>query len=453
MQISLLLALVASVIGRTLPIPSSAGDGRLGNDHHVVNRHNARPRRVHHCNHPRRLINVPFHVNVHVDENARTISTETDVIPIISQPTLSSSSFSSPAETTLKPLRTKRTNLSSYLSYNKVNTKLIKPTKPSTPSTNTTKFHTNATATTTLIHPGFSPQRLPGITYAPYDLTGCRSPQNIAKDFSRIAKTGRYSVVRIYGVDCSQVLNTLRAASSASAFGPPLKLFLGIFHLSDLNGQITTLVKDVQTFAATSSPKRSVQEVWDTLIDTISVGNELVNNGQATPAQVLAAVRRVREALRREGYNGPVVTVDTFVAVLAHPQLCSSPDTDYCAVNIHPFFDAHTNAVQAGNFVKRQVLNIREATSEQGGKQKRVVVTETGWPTQGNANYKAVPGRQEQKAAVEGVMTVWNEAAQRQFGDDGDFEVFLFTAFDDEWKLADKGTFYAEQYWGMLGSD
>lgn len=181
-----------------------------------------------------------------------------------------------------------------------------------------------------------------------------------------------------------------------------------------------------------------------------------MNNGQATPAQVLAAVRTVRQALRREGYQGPVVTVDTFVAVLAHPQLCSSPDTDYCAVNVHPFFDPHTVAGQAGNFVRRQVLNIREATNpktqattEKEGKQKRVVVTETGWPKQGNANYKAVPGRAEQKRAVEGVMKVWKEGRERGFGDDGDFEVYMFTAFDDEWKVAEKGTFYAEQFWGI----
>ncbi|KAJ4400889.1 Cell surface mannoprotein mp65 [Neurospora sp. IMI 360204] len=251
-------------------------------------------------------------VVIYVDENAQTVSTETNIIPIISQATPSSSSTSSsassassssPAETTLKP-KTKRT---------KANKKLIKPTKPTKlintpPSTNNTTILTN-TNTTTHIHPGFYPQRLPGITYAPYDLTGCRSPSNIASDFSRIARTGLYSTVRIYGVDCSQVLHTLRAASSVS---PPLKLFLGIFHLSDLSSQIKTLVQDVQTFAATtttsSSPhkKTTVEEVWNNMIDTISVGNELVNNGQATPAQVLAAVRRVREALRREGYQGPV---------------------------------------------------------------------------------------------------------------------------------------------------
>ncbi|KAH7627929.1 glycoside hydrolase superfamily [Sordaria sp. MPI-SDFR-AT-0083] len=412
-------------------------------------------------------------VVVYVDENAQMPSTEKNIIPIILQATASSPNSSSSslirAQTTLKS-KTKRTNLSSYLSYNKkVNKKLIKPTKPTKPMNNTPPSTNNTSSlsntninTTTHIHPGFIPQRLPGVTYAPYDLTGCRSPTNIASDFRKIAKTGLYSAVRIYGVDCSQVLNTLRAVSSASASAPPgippLKLFLGIFHLSDLTGQITTLVKDVQTFAATSSsPKKmSVQQVWDTLIDTISVGNELVNNGQATPAQVLAAVRTARQALRREGYNGPVVTVDTFVAVLQHPQLCSSPDTDYCAVNVHPFFDPHTTAKQAADFVKRQVLNIREAATtstdikgETKQKQKRVVVTETGWPTQGNANYKAVPGRAEQKEVVRGVMEIWKEAKARGFGDDGDFEVYMFTAFDDPWKKAERGTFYAEQFWGI----
>lgn len=426
-------------------------------------------------------------VVIYVNGETQTLSTERDIIPIISHTTSAPSSFASSssattAETTFKP-KTKRTNISSYLSYNKFNKKLaktLKPTKPTSQSPNTqpTNKTVHANTTVTHLHPGFTPQRLPGVTYAPYDLSGCRSPANIASDFRKIAKTGLYSTVRIYGVDCSQVLHTLRAASAVSVTGQPqgtpLKLFLGIFNLSDLTGQITTLVKDVQTFASSNpgngkpGPKMSVQQVWDTMIDTISVGNELVNNGQATPAQVLSAVRTVRKALRKEGYNGPVVTVDTFVAVLQHPQLCASPDTDYCAVNVHPFFDPHTEAKGAGEFVRRQVLNIREATTTStststitdprtnGGQekqqkqvQKRVVVTETGWPTQGNANYKAVPGRAEQKMAVKGVMDIWREARQRGFGDDGDFEVFMFTAFDDPWKKAEKGTFYAEQFWGI----
>ncbi|KAK3388546.1 glycoside hydrolase superfamily [Sordaria brevicollis] len=394
-------------------------------------------------------------VVIYVDENSQTMSAETNVIPIVSQATsslASSSSSSSPAETTLHK-KSKRTNLSSYLSSINANKKLV--VKPNTPkpktSTNQSINNPNtsvaSTNTTTKIHPGFLPQRLPGVTYAPYDLSGCRSPSNIASDFRKISKTGLYSSVRIYGVDCSQVLHTLRAASSVS---PPLKLFLGIFNLSDLTSQITTLVRDIQTFASNpgnGKPKMTVEQVFDTMIDTISVGNELVNNGQATPAQVLSAVRRVREALRREGYTGPVVTVDTFVAVLKHPQLCASPDTDYCAVNLHPFFDPHTDATKAANFVKRQ--NGNGGIQQQKEKQKRLVITETGWPTQGNANNKAVPGRAEQKKVVEGVRKIWQEGKEREFGDDGDFEVYLFTAFDDPWKKAEKGTFYAEQFWGI----
>lgn len=423
-------------------------------------------------------------VAIYMDENSQTVNTETNIIPITSQPTPSSSSTSSStsssssasrAVTTLKP-KTKRTNRSSYLSFNKANQKLIKPpikhtnTPPSTNDDTPTFF---PDTTTTFTHPGFLPQRLPGITYAPYDLTGCRSPANITSDFATIAQTRLYSSVRIYGVDCSQVLHTLRAASSVSS--PPLKLFLGIYSLSDLSSQLTTLIKDVQTFALTENIP--VDEVWTNMIDTISVGNELVNNGQATPAQVLAAVRTVREVLRREGYFGPVVTVDTFVAVLNHPELCSSSDVDYCAVNVHPFFDAHTEAERAGEFVRRQVMNLREVIANpktqaqaqaqaqgtdpnqgtdinQGGgerRKKRVVVTETGWPKQGNANYRAIPGRWEQQRAVEGVMKAWREGSQRGFvGDDGgDFEMYLFTAFDDEWKKADQGTFYAEQFWGI----
>lgn len=422
-------------------------------------------------------------VAIHTHENAQTDSTESNIIPIISQATSSSTSSSSSSSgtviTTLKP-KTKRTNRSSYLSFTKDSQKLIKPIKhtkltnpPPSPNDDTPTILPDTTTTTTTVfpHPGFSPQRLPGITYSPYDLTGCRSFPNITSDFLTIARTRLYSSVRIYGVDCSQVLHTLRAASlvSVSVSSPPLKLFLGIFSLSDLSSQLTTLISDIQTFAITEN--LSVDDVWTNRIDTISVGNELVNNGQATPAQVLDAVRTVRQVLRREGYTGPVVTVDTFVAVLRHPELCTSSEVDYCAVNVHPFFDGFVEAEQAGGFVSAQVRNLREVIvaptvqgKSQGGttdtkmegegdmkgrRQKRVVVTETGWPKRGNANYRAVPGRSEQKTAVDGIMKAWREGSQRGFEDQGDFEVFLFTAFDDGWKKADKNTFYAEQFWGI----
>ncbi|KAK4203591.1 cell wall glucanase [Triangularia verruculosa] len=268
-----------------------------------------------------------------------------------------------------------------------------------------------------------------GVTYAPYNGDGtCRTASQVYADFQRMhnhPSGGKFDLVRIYGVDCDQVASVLPAAHSIS-----VKLFLGIFELDNLGGQVRTLVDAV----------RGSGLGWG-IVDTISVANELVNNGQASPSQVIGAVRAAREMLRSAGYAGPVVTVDTFVAVERHPELCD--ESDYCAINCHPFFDGYTPADKAGGFVGRKVRDVKEVLRDQG---KRIVVTEAGWPWQGGANNRAVPGREEQRRAVKSIREVWERDWRGIRGGGG---LFLFTAFDDPWKRAEEGTFYAEQFWGM----
>ncbi|KAK4445052.1 putative cell wall glucanase [Podospora aff. communis PSN243] len=262
-----------------------------------------------------------------------------------------------------------------------------------------------------------------GVTYSPYNADGsCRSADQINADFQRLAtqQSPPYSIVRIYGVDCDQVARVMPAADAIG-----VKLFLGVFNLDDLTSQINTLI------TAVSSSSRG----WSA-IDTVSVGNELVNNGQATAQQAINAMNAARTTLRSAGYTGPVVTVDTFLAVERNPSLCD--ESDYCAINVHPFFDADTPAEQAGDFVLRKVRDVRSILKD---RDQKVVVTESGWPWQGNANGKAVPGRDNQRVAVRSIVDVY--AAENPGG------LFLFTAFDDPWKKPEAWTFYTEQFWGM----
>lgn len=220
-------------------------------------------------------------------------------------------------------------------------------------------------------------------------------------------------------MDCGQVATVVSAAKSTG-----LKVFLGIFDLAGLEGQLAELINAVYAHGD-----------WS-VIETVSVGNELVNDGQATAQQVINAVVATRQSLRSAGFQGPVVTVDTFIAVLRNPWLCDY--SDFCAMNIHPFFDPNTPAAAAGNFVYNQVAAVRNVLKNPS---QRIVVTETGWPWQGCANGKAVPGKTNQRAAIQSIKTV--------FGTGHAGNLILFSAFNDMWKKAEPSTFYAEQYWGI----
>ncbi|KAK9794277.1 putative Cell wall glucanase [Seiridium cardinale] len=260
---------------------------------------------------------------------------------------------------------------------------------------------------------GGSSSNLHGVTYSPYKGTGgCKSASEVDADFAVFGSD--HGVIRLYGVDCDQVAS---AYAAAKKYGN--KLFLGIFDINSVRSAVSTMAA-------------GVNNDWS-IVDTVSVGNELVNNGVKSPAQVIAAVKEAREALGGAGYQGPVVTVDTFVAAINHPELCD--ESDYCAVNVHPFFDPNTGADQAGSFVTTQIERIRAKLANPS---KRIVVTETGWPWDGHPNGAAVPGKDNQAQAISSIKSSFS-------GNPAD--CILFTAFNDMWKKPAAGTFYAEQFW------
>ncbi|PNY30023.1 Family 17 glucosidase SCW4 [Tolypocladium capitatum] len=256
-----------------------------------------------------------------------------------------------------------------------------------------------------------------GISYALYRANhACKSKQDIENDFRRFV--GSYSLVRIYGTDCDQVENVYAVAKAHE-----MKVFLGIWEPSSVEDEANKIIS-------------GVNGDWD-MVHTVSVGNELVNNGQASPQQILSAVERARSILRAAGYSGPVVAVDTFVAAQAHPELCEQ--SDYCAINAHAFFDGTVSAAESGRWLQNTISRVKSALSVP----KKVVVTETGWPMKGEKNGMAVPSLEDQKSALDSIKKEFASTP-------GD--VILFSAFNDLWKTRDMATFNSDPYWGIGGA-
>lgn len=251
-----------------------------------------------------------------------------------------------------------------------------------------------------------------GITYTPYSNDGgCKSSSQIA---SEIKQLSGYNIIRLYGVDCDQVNAVLSAKSDSQ------KIFAGIFDVANIESGIDTLASAVKANGG-----------WDH-VHTVSVGNELVNGGQASASKVGDYVSTAKSALKSAGYSGPVVSVDTFIAIINNPELCKH--SDYMAVNAHAFFDGHIEADQAGDWVLLQIQRVFDAC----GGDKSVFITETGWPSKGDTNGVAVPSESNQKSAIKSITG--------KCGND----VTLFTAFNDLWKA--DGPFNAEKYWGLLSN-
>ncbi|KAL2072318.1 hypothetical protein VTL71DRAFT_11661 [Oculimacula yallundae] len=258
-----------------------------------------------------------------------------------------------------------------------------------------------------------------GLVYSPYNADGtCKTADQVQQDFKSIST--EYGLIRTYGTDCNQIANVLPIVKARK-----IKLFAGIFDISDLPSQVATIVA-------------AAKGDWSSF-ETISVGNELVNSGAASASTVVAAIGTVRGLLKAEGYTGNVVTVDTLVASRANPSLCDA--SDFCAVNCHPYFDGNVVAGDSGNFLTTQIPTLKEKLAN---KNQKVVVTETGWPWQGISNGAAVASLGNQADAISSIKKAFASHPE---------DVILFTAFNDMWKKNTPLQFEAEQYWGMGGTN
>ncbi|KAG7196007.1 uncharacterized protein KQ657_000013 [Scheffersomyces spartinae] len=260
-------------------------------------------------------------------------------------------------------------------------------------------------------------QEAKGISYSPYTNSGsCKSLSDVTHDFQILQ---HYSEIRLYSTDCSAIENLLLLMTSGQS------LFLGIYNID--THTITTGLQTIKTAVEGSSLG------WNA-VNTISIGNERVNNGWSTPADMQTAVNTAKSWLKSNApnYTGPVVTVDTLVATVNNPQLCQV--SDYIAVNCHPFWDGGVEPSNAGPWLQEQILHLRSVC----GSSKRILITETGWPTKGDTFGICVPSQENQNLAISSINSVLAN------------DVYMFTTYNDFWKQP--GPSNVEQYWGIYGN-
>lgn len=257
-----------------------------------------------------------------------------------------------------------------------------------------------------------------GFAYSPYMAnSNCKTQDQVNQDFAAIPSS--YSTVRIYGTDCNQVATTLVAAKK---YG--FKIFAGVYDFAQVSAETKAIVD-------------AVDGDWSS-IDTISIGNEWVNNGVTDAAGVAGAVSTAKAILSAANYPGKVVAVDTLAATKLYPSLCDN--VDYCAVNCHPFFDTNTKAEAAGDFLSTQISELRALLSNPN---MDIVITETGWPSAGSSHGQAVASPEAQTAAISAIKGLFASNSSN---------VFLFSTFNDYWKVNTAALYMAEQSWGYLGN-
>lgn len=256
------------------------------------------------------------------------------------------------------------------------------------------------------------------ITYTPYseDASGtCKSAGEVDSDIQRIKGSG-FDTVRIYSTDCDTLENV---GSACKKHG--LKMIIGVFVKDTCNPESWDIKEQIDAITAWKQ--------WD-MVELIVVGNEALFQGRCDVGGLKTLITTVKSKCNGAGYSGPYTTAETLNVWERDDVAASICDVvDIVGGQIHPYFNAEVAPKDAGKFVLNQ-LDILDSICGN----KPALNLECGWPTGGNPNGKAVPGKEEQKEAIEAIR---EEA--------GDKTVF-FSFHNDEWK--DPGSCGCEQTWG-----
>ena len=161
-------------------------------------------------------------------------------------------------------------------------------------------------------------------------------------------------------------------------------------------------------------------------VDIAAVGNEVMYRKDLTEEELLGYIARVKEALP----DTTVGYVDAYYEFSVRPNITAA--CDVILANCYPYWEScHIDySLMHAKQMYYQALH--------AGQGKKVIITETGWPSQGTGLGDAQPSMEN---ALRYFLNIQQWSAQ-----DG-IEVFYFSSFDEAWKVGAEGDVGA--YWGL----
>ena len=161
-------------------------------------------------------------------------------------------------------------------------------------------------------------------------------------------------------------------------------------------------------------------------VDVAAVGNEVMYREELEEEELIEYILRAKQSLK----GIPVGYVDAYYEFTNRPKI-----TEVCDVilaNCYPYWEA-CHIDYSLLYMKQMYYQAVQAASG-----KRVIITETGWPSSGDALGAAEPGYEN---ALKYFINA--QAWSQQEG----IEMFYFSAFDEGWKVGAEGSVGA--FWGL----
>ena len=169
----------------------------------------------------------------------------------------------------------------------------------------------------------------------------------------------------------------------------------------------------------------------DGYVDIATVGNEVLYRKDLEEEELLEYIARVREAVPSEI---PVGYVDAYYEFSACPRVTEA--CDVILANCYPYWE--------GSHIDYSLIHMQQMYYQalHAGNGKQVIITETGWPSQGTGLDDAQPS--------------WENAVRyflnaQQWAKSQNIDMFYFSSFDEAWKVGAEGEVGA--YWGLWDKD
>jgi|TARA_B110000967_G_scaffold197044_1_gene228329 exo-beta-1,3-glucanase (GH17 family) len=161
-------------------------------------------------------------------------------------------------------------------------------------------------------------------------------------------------------------------------------------------------------------------------VDIAAVGNEVMYREELTEAQLLEYINRVKEALP----GIPVGYVDAYYEFSHRPKITEA--CDVILANCYPYWE--------GCSIEDSLYHAQQMFGEavDAAKGKKVIITESGWPSEGGSLKGAFSSKENAMRYFINVQK-WSKKA--------DIEMFYFSSFDESWKVGTEGDVGA--YWGL----
>jgi len=161
-------------------------------------------------------------------------------------------------------------------------------------------------------------------------------------------------------------------------------------------------------------------------VDVAAVGNEVMYREELEESELIEYILRVKQALP----DIPVGYVDAYYEFTNRPAITEA--CDVILANCYPYWE--------GCHIDYSLLYMKQMyyQAKQAAPGKRVIITETGWPSEGDPLGVAEPGYEN---ALKYFINAQNWSQKEGI------EMFYFSAFDEGWKVSAEGSVGA--FWGL----